>query len=149
MTDLFEQLNDWTDSIEDMTNLSITDQLEITQAGAKAYQKGLTDITRTKHFQHNEGVVKNSKGEIIGHLADSVIVSGKNIDGIKNGNATVGFNKQHARIARLLNNGWRYKSHGKLKTKAGDSFIENSRVTLQQQIAEAEYAKAKEILNKK
>lgn len=149
MADLYEQLNDWTDSLDEVTNLSVVDQLEITQAGAKAYKRGLEQITRTKHFQHNESVVKNSKGEIIGHLADGVLISNKNIDGIKTGSSTVGFNKQHARIARLLNNGWRYKTKKGIETKVGDSFVENSRQELQTQIADAEYAKAKEILKEK
>lgn len=149
MADFYDQLNDWAESLDDLVDLSADEKAQITKAGAKAYQGGLTAITKEKHFQDKEGTIKNSKGEVIGHLADSLILNNKNIDGIKNGDSTVGFNKQHARIARLLNNGWRYESKGKIMTKVGDSFITNSREQLNDQIAQAEMAKAKEILDKK
>lgn len=147
--DFYNQLNNWADELEGIADLSIVERLEITDAGAKAFKKGLTEITRDKHFRANEAIIKNKKGEVIGHLADSVLTSKKNVDGIKNGNSIVGFNKQHARIARLLNNGWHYRSKNKLKTKPGDSFIDNARTSLNEQIAAAEFAKAKEIINKK
>lgn len=149
MADFYDQLNDWAESLDGLSDLSVDEKAQITKAGADAYADGLTQITHDKHFQSNEKTIKNSKGQVIGHLADSVIATDKNIDRIRNGNSTVGFNKQHARIARLLNNGWRYESHGKIKTHVGDSFITNSREQLSSRIAEAEIAKAKEILNKK
>lgn len=98
MVELDEALEQWLKEVKEITFLSEKEQQRITRAGAKVYAKVLEERIREIHYStHND--------QVHGHLADSVILSNKNIDGIKVGTTTVGFDHFHATIARQLNNG--------------------------------------------
>lgn len=74
-------------------------QEEANLAGAEVYKERLSKVTREKHYS-------NKKDEKYGHMADHVEVSNKNIDGIEDGSATVGWpNRYHAMNAMRLNDG--------------------------------------------
>lgn len=92
---------------------------QITKVGADKFADILQKRTRASHYQDRKlGKVK--------HLADSIKVVNKDLDGIQNGNSTVGFEDasdsgiNHGRIARFLNDG---TSHH-LK---GDHFVDKAR----------------------
>ncbi|KRN80646.1 HK97-gp10 family putative phage morphogenesis protein [Fructilactobacillus lindneri] len=92
---------------------------QITKVGANKFADVLQKNTRASHYQDRKlGKVK--------HLADSIKVVNKDLDGVQNGNSTVGFEDasdsgiNHGRIARFLNDG---TSHH-LK---GDHFVDKAR----------------------
>lgn len=98
MVELDEALEQWLKEVQRANTLTMREKQKITKAGAKVYAKALEEKTREIHYSsHND--------QVHGHLADSVIVSNKNIDGIKNGTTTIGFDHYHATVARQLNNG--------------------------------------------
>lgn len=74
-------------------------KLAMTKAGAKVLQKELSSVAKAKHYS-------NKKDPAYGHMADSIIVSGKNIDGVRDGTSVVGWKYQgHAMNAVYTNDG--------------------------------------------
>ena len=102
-----EFFNNFVKQAEDLTvNLPVEDKAKVTKAGAKVFQKELEDVYKAKHYRHRE------TGEDP-HLADSVIMQNKNIDGMKDGTSTVGFNKQKSYIANFTENGTKFPMYAK------------------------------------
>lgn len=134
MADFAETINSWLEDVKDATTLSISEKARITQAGAKVFQKRLEEVTRSKHYRNHK------TGDEI-HLAGSVVMQNKDIDGIKNGNSTVGFDEEHAYIARFLNDGTKFIT--------GDHFVDNLMQSAQEDVFAAEQAEYQKILKEK
>ena len=66
------------------TSLTVEDKAKITKAGANAFAKGLEKVTKDKHYR----IRKTGENP---HLADSILVQNTNIDGIIDGNSSVGW----------------------------------------------------------
>ncbi len=74
-------------------------KLAMTKAGAEVLKQELTAVAKAKHYS-------NKKDPVYGHMADNISVAGKNIDGIKDGTAVVGWKyKGHAMNAVYTNDG--------------------------------------------
>lgn len=134
MADFAETINSWLEDVKDAATLSISEKARITQAGAEVFQKRLEEVTRSKHYRNHK------TGDEI-HLAGSVVMQNKDIDGIKNGNSTVGFDEEHAYIARFLNDGTKFIT--------GDHFVDNLMQSAQEDVFAAEQAEYQKILKEK
>lgn len=109
----------------------INDKQKISAAGAAVYKQHLHDVTKAKHYTANRDTSK------VKHLADSIEMDTKNIDGIVDGSALVGFTFQkinHARIARFLNDGTKFT-----KDESGLHFVDNARRESRHAVLAAEY----------
>ncbi|MCJ1993800.1 HK97 gp10 family phage protein [Lactococcus piscium] len=135
------------------TNLTIEDKSKITKAGAQVFADGLQKVTKQKHY-------RNRKTGENPHLADSIIVQNKNIDGMKDGNSTVGWSKEKAYVTRVINNGTRfpiYSKKGKKYRKGGqvaitaDPFVNDFRESMESQrlVLEAEAEAYASIIKKR
>lgn len=135
------------------TALTVEDKAKITKAGANAFAKGLEKVTKEKHY-------RNRKTGENPHLADSILVQNTNIDSIKDGNSTVGWDYTKSRVGHLIENGTRfpmYSKSGKKYRKGGqvavtaDPFVSTYRESSEAQnaILEAESQVFSEILKKK
>ena len=93
MAELDEQMSDWLNQIKSVVP-SAEQSAEITEAGAKVLADKLKEAAP----------VSKKKEEKYGHLKDNITYIPTDIDGEKNGNSTVGFQKK-AYIARFLNDG--------------------------------------------
>lgn len=93
MAELDEQMNDWLNKIKSVVP-NAEQSAEITEAGAKVLADKLKEAAP----------VSKKKEEKYGHLKDNITYIPTDIDGEKNGNSTVGFQKK-AYIARFLNDG--------------------------------------------
>ncbi|ARU13855.1 tail component [Streptococcus phage P7573] len=99
MTGLDEALEGWLKTVSSIGNLTPSEQSKITNAGAKVFKKELEKVTREKHYSKKKDLK-------YGHMADGLAVQSTNVDGRKNGAATVGWvNRYHAQNARRLNDG--------------------------------------------
>lgn len=134
MSGLDDALNDWLKDVESAQKLSIAEQAEITKAGADVLQKKIADETKSKHYS-------KKKRPVNGHMADSVIVINTDVDGVKTGVSTVGFDKYHAGNARRLNDG--------TKRIKADHFIDNARDSATDAVMDAESKTYREILKQK
>ena len=111
---------DFVKQAEDLTvNLPVEDKAKVTKAGAKVFAKELEAEYKQKHYRHRE------TGEDP-HLADSVIMQNKNIDGMKDGTSTVGFNQQKSYIANFIENGTKFPMY----TKKGRKYKHAGQVNL-------------------
>lgn len=109
--DFEKEINNWLNTVQDISDLSLSEKEEITNEGAKVFQKELEEVTREKHYS-------NKKDLKYGHMADGLSIQFTNADGRKNGVAIVGWkNNYHAENARRLNDGTK-------KIKA-DHFVTN------------------------
>lgn len=89
------QLNAWMNGIEKKAKLSLKDKIELTSAGAEAFKKVLEEET-PYNAESNHKV----------HLKDAITYNpGKNADNLPNGATDVGWDKDHAYIARIVNDG--------------------------------------------
>lgn len=149
--DIMQSLVDDAESVS--SNLSVEDKAKITKAGADVFAKGLAKVTKAKHY-------RNRKTGENPHLADSVIVQNKNVDGLKDGSSTVGWSSEKAYIARFINDGTRFpifSKKGRKYRKAGqvaitaDPFVSEYRDSSESQnaVLEAEAQVFSEILRKK
>lgn len=111
------------------TAMSVEDKAKVTKAGADVFAKELEDEYKANHYRHRT----TGKDP---HLAESVITQNSNVDGMKNGNSTVGFLKEKAYIANFIENGTKfpmYTSKGRKYKRGGqvaingDHTIENLR----------------------
>lgn len=120
------------DSLEDILNafveeaeavstaMTVEDKAKVTKAGADVFAKEVEAEYKANHYRHRE------TGEDP-HLADSVITQNSNVDGMKNGSSTVGFDPVKAHIANFIENGTRfpmYTSKGR-KYKHGGQIAVN------------------------
>lgn len=102
-----EFFNNFVKQAEDLTvNLPVEDKAKVTKAGAKVFAKELEAEYKQKHYRHRE----TGKDP---HLADSVIMQNKNIDGMKDGTSTVGFNTQKSYISNFIENGTKFPMYTK------------------------------------
>lgn len=126
MAGLDDILQEFLSDVKERAELSIEETQKVTKAGANAYKDELYKATKEKHYS-------NHKDKVHGHMADSIIVNDKDIDGKKNGISSVGFDAYHAENARRLNDGTK-------KYKA-DHFITNVQDSdeVQQKVLQAEY----------
>ena len=101
MEDLEQQMNDWLRKVKRL-NPTTQQKAAMTEAGVKVLEDNLESSTRSKHYQSGR------KTDKVKHLADSVShvdeVGGSKIVGYETAKVS-GIN--HARIARLLNDGWK------------------------------------------
>lgn len=133
--ELDDALDKWLHEVNKLIP-DVKQRQKITLVGAEVYKKQLHDIAKDKHYDKNH--TDTSK---VAHLADSIEVSGTNIDYIRDGSSLVGFTKKginHARIARILNDG--------RKGVPGDHFVEDARRSSRQAVLAAQYAEYQRIL---
>lgn len=93
MDDFINQLQNYSDNLDSLVP-SIEQKQRITQAGAKALEKNLQEVTPVSKLNR-----KKDK-----HLKEYVMSQDTNVDGQEDGSSTVGFGKK-AYIARFLNDG--------------------------------------------
>lgn len=132
--ELDEALDVWLREVNKLVP-DIKNREKITRAGGEVYKLELEKVTRAKHYQENRDTSK------IEHLADSIELSGTNIDYIRDGTTLVGFTAKginHARIARLLNDGTKYIK--------GDHFVDDTRRSAHRLVLEAQYAEYQRLL---
>lgn len=147
-------LNQIVDDAEAITTkMSVEDKAKITKAGANVFAKELEQVVKSKHYRHR----KTGKDP---HLADSIIVQNKNIDGIKNGWSVVGWDYSKSRVGHLIENGTKfpmytksghkYKHGGQVAVHA-DHFLRDLRndSTVQDKVLKAEAAAYKKIIDKR
>lgn len=119
MTDFAGLLENFGRNTEKMVVPDLAKRKAMTKAGAEVLAENLRKETKARHYQVGR---KNGK---VKHLADSIDVDNRDVDGIDNGNSVTGFTGRdesginHARIARFLNDGTKYI--------AGDSFVDRTR----------------------
>lgn len=124
------------ESVGGVVNLTIEEREAINLAGGEVLQKAIAEVTHTKHYQdRKEGKVK--------HLADSIEI-GKLEGSIEDGSRAVGYatdDANHARIARLLNDG--------TKKLEGDSYIDKTVASTAEAVQQAKIDKLQSILDEK
>lgn len=143
------------------TKMTVEDKAEVTKAGAKVFEQALKQEVLSRHYRHRD------TGEDP-HLADSIVMKNKNIDGVKDGQSVVGWKRSTAKgthtkgyIANIINNGSRfpqfttrsgrkYKKPGEVAVQA-DHFIEETRnnPVVKQGILKAEAEAMRKIINRK
>lgn len=134
MADLGEVLDSWLEDVKDAAELTIAEKQRITSAGAKVFQQKLVDVTRSKHYRNHK-----SGNDV--HLADSVVMQKSDVDGTKTGISTVGFDDDHAYIARFLNDGTKFTD--------GDHFVDDLMSSARKDVFEAEQNEYQKILHEK
>lgn len=135
MSELEDQLQAFVDHVKSISSdLSASEKAEITKAGADVLKSALHDAARSRHYTNRR------TGKKV-HLADSPIAENLDADGERNGNSTVGFDKQHAAIARWLNDGTKFIT--------GDHWVDNVRAAVKDDMARAEFEKYQEIVDRK
>lgn len=135
MAGLDEAINDWYREIEKAVKLTPAEQSKITAAGANEFKKRLEAETQRKHYSQHDDHKK-------GHMADHITIQKADVDGQKDGSATVGWdNKFHATNARRLNDG--------TKKYTADHFVENVRHEAQSAVFEAEKREYEALMRKK
>lgn len=131
-------LNQLIEGLGGIVNLTVEEREEVTQAQADVLVDNLQKATKSKHYSER----KVSKKDIQ-HLADS-ITSG-NLEGTKeDGDTAVGFTTKdanHARIARMLNDG--------TKKMKGDSFYDEARDSATDKVQQVGAEVLKKIQDKK
>ena len=130
MTDFAGLLENFGKNTEKMVVPDLAKRKAMTKAGAEVLAENLRKETKARHYQAGRKIGK------VKHLADSIDVDNRDVDGIDNGNSVTGFTGRdesginHARIARFLNDGTKYIT--------GDSFVDNTRRTSVAAVFEAE-----------
>lgn len=92
--ELDEALEQWYHEVVKEVNLTVEEQAQITNAGAKVFEKKLYDVTP----------VSNNESK---HARDSILSQAKDIDGDVNGKSTVGYGDK-AYIMRFMNDGTKF-----------------------------------------
>lgn len=133
MVDLAD-LDDWADNQLKAYSLSISEQAQITRAGAEVLRQHIADYLKSHHYT-------NRKTGEESHLADSVIADAVNELGKVDGSSMVGFPPEKGYIARFLNDGTKYIK--------GDDFIDKVRSACLDEIFQAENAEFHKILKQK
>lgn len=131
-------LNQLIEGLGGIVNLTVEEREEVTQAQADVLVDNLQKATKAKHYSNRQVSKKQ-----IQHLADS-ITSG-NLEGTKeDGDTAVGFTTKdanHARIARMLNDG--------TKKMKGDSFYDEARDSATDKVQQVGAEVLKKIQDKK
>lgn len=138
MADLAQALDELLSQVGGLATLTVEERKEVTDAGANVLADEYGKATKEAgHYNPHRDVGKMK------HLADSVEI-GRLVGTKVDGSSAVGFSKKdanHARIARMLNDGTRYIK--------GDSFIDNARDKSKKAVFDAEAKVLKEIQEKK
>lgn len=134
MAGLDDMLSEWLHEVEQVSKLSTTDKVKITNAGAKVFKRNLEEVTRKKHYSDHEDKAR-------GHMADSIEIQNTNLDKTMDGTAVVGFDKYHAINARRLNDG--------TKKYSADHFVDETRQASADEVFAAEKAEYDRLLSEK
>ena len=132
MADFAGLLENFGKNTEKMVVPDLVKRKAMTKAGAEVLAENLRKETKARHYQAGQKIGK------VKHLADSIDVDNRDVDGIDNGNSVTGFTGRdesginHARIARFLNDGTKYI--------AGDSFVDRTRLSSVDEVFAAEKA---------
>ena len=132
MADFAGLLENFGKNTEKMVVPDLVKRKAMTKAGAEVLAENLRKETKARHYQACRKIGK------VKHLADSIDVDNRDVDGIDNGNSVTGFTGRdesginHARIARFLNDGTKYI--------AGDSFVDRTRLSSVDEVFAAEKA---------
>lgn len=135
--DFLAQITAWKKQVQKMATLSMKEQAQITKAGGDALVEEIHDKAKQSHYSKKS----NPKW---GHMADTVISQGKNVDGKVDGTSTVGWGDSlNAQKARWLNDGTR--------KMAGDHWLTNLRDSsqVQSKVFQAQEKEYKALLKKK
>lgn len=141
MASFEEQMNAWLRQVKKIGVMNSDDKAKVTKAGAQVFRDKLAERTKEKHYE------KNVKLKTRKHLADTVTVVNKNIDGEKDGTSTVGFLKpedheySYSYIARFLNDG--------TKNIKADHFVTNLRSEVKDEVLSAEQDEYKKIIKQR
>lgn len=133
-------LNEWLNEANKLVDLTIEEREEINQAGSEVLQEAISKATKDKKHYSNRHVSKKD----IKHLADSVVTGDLEGDKPSSGNVSVGYSVKdanHARIARLLNDG--------TKKLQGDSFYDEAVEHSEDAVEQAKVKKYNEIMDRK
>lgn len=130
MDNFEKQLNQFMEEIKKQVPNKKQKQVA-TLAGAKVWADSLSHEAKQKHYS-------NHKDKVYGHMADNVKVSGKNIDGMVDGSATVGWDK----IIHAMNA--LYTNDGTVKMR-GDHWVDEARKSFNPEVFKAEIAALKEM----
>lgn len=137
---LDNQLKHWINQVQQVANLSVDEQAEITKAGAEVFSRELKKVTPVSD--------RNKR-----HAKDHVVMQNTDIDGRKNGNSVVGYDKKHAYYMRMMNDGTKYYPRKKGKKFGGNHLNFYSKLfannSVQNKVLEANAEKMKEIINNK
>lgn len=125
MGDLDSQLEDWLDAVENSLKLDLTEQSEITGAGAKAYQKVLKKNTPRSNVDYSQGgksaghanAKHGNKHRKTQHIADMITYKpGFEANGLHTGSTAVGWQgRYYAFVAKITNNGKKQMSSKQVK----------------------------------
>lgn len=122
------QLESWMNALEGKVKLSSEQKARINTAGA-----GVLYETLRKATPYNPRIKTNK------HMRDAIQFSpGKNVDNLPNGDTDVGWDKDHAYIARIMNDGKKKmsaKEQSQLHFK--DQAVEKARPLVQEAQARA------------
>jgi hypothetical protein len=151
--DLDKQLEDWYNSVVNVTNLSATDKGKITGVGADVFAEALKSKTpiSSEHYTkdgrsagHNNAK-HGQKPRKTKHLRESItFVPGKTMGGVASGNTLVGFDsKYQAMIARFVNNGTAGMSPKEVRNM---HFIEEAELASQNAVLKNEAQKFKKVI---
>ncbi|RMC46516.1 phage tail protein [Lactobacillus sp. ESL0230] len=143
--DLDKQLEDWYNSVVNVTNLSATDKGKVTGAGAAVFADKLkvkTPMSSEKYDKFGRSTGHNNakhgkKPRKTKHLRESItFVPGKSVDGVASGNTLVGFDsKYQAMVARFVNNGTAGMSPKEVKNM---HFMEGAELDAKSEVLKAE-----------
>lgn len=132
-------LNELLNQVGGLVNITIEERQEINQAGADVLSSELEKATKDADHYSNRHV---SKGDVK-HLADSVVMG--SLEGsAPDGDVAVGFSVKdanHARIARMLNDGTKYIQ--------GDSFWDEALANNEDKAQDAQAKVIQSIMDKK
>lgn len=109
MTELsfIDALNEIVEDAEAVsTKMTVEDKAKITKAEAKVFKEALANTVKRNHYRERETGVDP-------HLADSILMQNKNVDGFKNGKSTIGWSKDKAYIANFLENGTKFPMYSR------------------------------------
>ena len=131
MTDFAGLMENFGKNTEKLVVPNLKKRKAMTKAGGEVLKERLRNETKARHYQATRKIGKMK------HLADSVAVDNKDVDGIDNGNSVVGFTMSedgfdHARVARFLNDGTKYIT--------GDGFVDKTRYNSSKEVFMAEKA---------
>ena len=135
MDDLNAQLDEWFKQIQEAALLNNKEKGRIAKAGALVLKEEIQEVARRKHYSKRKGDK---------HMADHVIARIGNLDGKRDGTATVGWTSNvMASNARRLNDG--------TKKYQADHWLDNIRdsKSVQEKIFKAEQQKYEEIMRGK
>lgn len=137
---LSNQLKNWINQVQEVTELSVDEQAEVTRAGAEVFKSELKKVTPVSDRDSD-------------HAKNHVVMQNTDIDGSKNGSSVVGYDKKKAYLMRFMNDGTKFYPRRKGKKFGGNHLNFYSKLfannSVQNKVLEANAEKLKEILNRK